>query len=84
MDLVHLLQVYNDVEADIVEGFLKECGIVSMRKYKGIKGYMKVIMGTTLGVDIFVKPEDYEQAKEILESINLNEEYSDYPSNYEE
>lgn len=81
MNLVHLLQVYNDVEADIVEGFLKECGIASIRKYKGAKGYMKVIMGTSLGVDIYVKPEDYAQAKEILDSINLNGEYPDYPIN---
>jgi len=81
MNLVHLLQVYNDVEADIVEGFLKECGITAIRKYKGAKGYMKVIMGTSIGVDIYVKPEDYEQAKEILDSINLNEEYPDYPGN---
>lgn len=74
MNLVHLVQVYNDVEADIVEGLLKDCGIDSIRKYRGAKGYMKVIMGTALGVDIFVKPEDYKEAKEILESINLNEE----------
>ncbi|SHI41915.1 putative signal transducing protein [Lutispora thermophila] len=74
MKLVHLVQVFNDVEADIVEGLLKDCGIVSIRKYKGAKGYMKVVMGTAMGVDIYVKPEDYKEAKEILESINLNEE----------
>ncbi|MEA4961936.1 hypothetical protein SDC9_190026 [bioreactor metagenome] len=84
MDLVHLVQVYNDIEADIVEGLLKDYGIVSIKRYKGTKGYMKVIMGTALGVDIFVKPEDYKQAKEILENIDINDDDLDYPGNEEE
>ena len=37
MNLVHLVQVYNDLEADIVEGLLKDHGIVAIRKYKGTK-----------------------------------------------
>jgi len=37
-----------------------------------------------LGVDIFVKPEDYKQAKEILESIDMNDDDLDYPGNEEE
>ena len=74
MDLVHLVEVYNEIEADIVEGFLNENGIPSIKKYKGTKGYMKVLFGTPLGVDIFVDPKDYEQAKEILESIDINDE----------
>ncbi|NLM43093.1 MAG: DUF2007 domain-containing protein [Clostridiales bacterium] len=79
MNLVHLVQVYNDLEADIVEGLLKDHGIVAIRKYKGTKGYMKVIMGTALGVDIYVKPDDYKVAKEILENTSLEGEYLDYP-----
>ncbi|MDD4833966.1 MAG: DUF2007 domain-containing protein [Lutispora sp.] len=74
MDLVHLVEVYNEIEADIVEGFLNDNGIPSIKKYKNTQGYMKVLLGTTLGVDIFVNPEDYVQAKEILESIDINEE----------
>ena len=39
---------------------------------------MKVIMGTALGVDIYVKPDDYKVAKEILENTSLEGEYLDY------
>jgi len=81
MSLVHLIQVFNDVEADIVEGLLKEHGIVCVRKYKGSRGYMKVVMGTALGVDIYVKPEDYKTAKEIIENTSLEGGYFDYPGN---
>lgn len=81
MDLVHLIEVYNEVEADIVEGLLMENGIPSIKKYKGTKGYMKILLGTPLGVDIFVDPKDYEQAKEILESMDANDDNLDYSHN---
>lgn len=78
-DFVHLIQVYNDVEATIVEGLLKEYNIPSIKKYKGNKGFMKVLMGTALGVDIYVKAQDFEAAKEIVENIDLSEIQSDFP-----
>lgn len=78
-NFVHLIQVYNDVEADIVVGLLNEYNIPSIKKYKGNKGFMKVIMGTALGVDIFVKAQDFETAKEIIESVDLSEIQSDFP-----
>lgn len=78
-DFVHLIQVYNDVEAEIVEGLLKGYGISVIKKYKGNKGFMKVLMGTALGVDIFVKAQDFETAKEIIENIDLSEAQSDFP-----
>lgn len=83
MDLVHLVEVYNEIEADIVEGLLEENGIPSIRKYKGTQGYMKVLLGTSLGVDIFVDPKDYEQAKEVLENIDMNDDNLTYPDDEE-
>ena len=72
-DFVHLMQVYNDVEAEIVEGLLGEYNIQAIKKYKGTKGFMKVIMGTVLGVDILVRSKDFEAAKEIIENTDLND-----------
>lgn len=72
-DFVHLMEVYNDIEAEIVEGLLGEYNIPVVRKYKGTKSFMKVIMGTVLGVDILVKSQDLKAAKEIIESIDLSD-----------
>lgn len=79
-DYVHLLQVYNDVEADIVEGLLAQYNISVLKKYRGSKSFLKVIMGTVLGVDIFVKAQDFKEAKEIIEDADLSEFYSDFPN----
>ncbi len=76
---VFLLQVYNDVEADIVEGLLSQYNIPIIKKYRGNKSFIKTIMGTVLGVDVFVRAEDFKAAKDIVENINLNESYSDFP-----
>ena len=76
---VFLLQVYNDVEADIVEGLLSQYNIPVIKKYRGNRSFIKTIMGTVLGVDVFVRAEDFKAAKDIVENINLNESYSDFP-----
>ncbi len=76
---VFLLQVYNDVEADIVEGLLSQYNIPIIKKYRGNKSFIKTIMGTVLGVDVFVRAEDFKEAKEIVENTDLNEFYSDFP-----
>ena len=76
---VFLLQVYNDVEADIVEGLLSQYNIPIIKKYRGNKSFIKTIMGTVLGVDVFVRAEDFKEAKEIVENADLNDFYSDFP-----
>ena len=76
---VFLLQVYNDVEADIVEGLLSQYNIPVIKKYRGNRSFIKTIMGTVLGVDVFVRAEDFKEAKEIVENTDLNEFYSDFP-----
>ncbi|MCK9218252.1 MAG: DUF2007 domain-containing protein [Firmicutes bacterium] len=78
-DYVFLLQAYNEVEANIIEGLLGQYNINIIKRYKGNKGYLKIIMGTVFGVDIFVMSKDYKEAMEIIESIDLNESYSDFP-----
>ncbi len=78
-EYVYLMQVYNDVEADIVEGLLAQYDIKTMKQYRGNKNFIKVIMGSVLGVDIFVKLKDFGLAKEIIEDTDLSEFHSDFP-----
>lgn len=72
---VFLLQVYNDVEADIVEGLLSQYNIQTIKKYRGNKSFLKTLMGTVIGVDVFVKSRDYKEAKEIVEDMDMDSLY---------
>jgi hypothetical protein len=59
----------SDVEACVIQGLLESFGIFTYLDYEGDVGSLKVIIGNTnLGVNIYVKIEDYESAKEILET----------------
>ncbi len=71
-EYVFLLQVYNDVEADIVEALLLQYDIPIIKKYRGNKSFIKIIMGTVLGVDIFVRDKDYKEAKSIIEDTDFS------------
>ncbi len=74
---VFLLQVYNDVEADIVEGLMSQYNIQVVKRYRGNKSFMKTLMGTVLGVDIFVKAQELKEAKEIVENMDIDEFHTD-------
>lgn len=73
-DWVHLTNLYNDVEADIVEALLQSNNIQSRRVYPKNSAITKIIMGRAIGVDIFVRSEDYEVAKEIIDTQVLDED----------
>lgn len=66
--LVHLVNVYNEVEAEIVEALLEANEIKVAREYPKNSGITKIIFGTPLGVDIFVRNQDYELAKQLIDS----------------
>ena len=74
--LVHLVNVYNEVEAEIVEALLEVNGIKVSREYPKNSGITKIIFGTPLGVDIFVRSDDYELAKQLIDSSETSGEFS--------
>ncbi len=76
-NFVFLLQVYNDVEADIVEGLLSQYNIKTVKRYRGNKSFIKTIMGTVLGVDIFVKSRDLKEAKDIIADMDMGDSNND-------
>ncbi len=68
-NLKFLVEVNNDVEACVIEGLLDSCNIKSMLKYDTDIGGAKVIIGkSAMPVSIYVNKEDYEIAKEIINS----------------
>lgn len=68
-DMKFLMEVNNDVEACVVEGLLDSCNIKVKLKYDTDIGGAKVIIGkSAMPVNIYVNKEDYELAKEIINS----------------
>lgn len=73
--LALLSTVYDDVLAEIYESQLSEAGIPCVKKDRGSGGAMRVIMGSScFGTDIFVPEEKLEEAKELLQSLPVEEE----------
>ncbi|KAB3527688.1 putative signal transducing protein [Alkaliphilus serpentinus] len=71
--------VYNDVEAAIIQDILQLEGIESMVYYRSGTGYLKILTGNiigTKGADICVAPEDEGRALEIIR-IFKEEEITD-------
>ncbi len=75
--LVHLVNVYNEVEAEIVEALLEANDIKVSREYPKNSGITKIIFGTPLGVDLFVRNEDYEIAKQLIDSDEFSDEFEE-------
>lgn len=64
-----LMHADSDVQACVIQGLLDSYELFSYLDYEGDMGSLKVIIGNTLlGVNIYVKPEDYDAAKEILDN----------------
>lgn len=68
MDEIVYLGTFSDgVEINIVESLLKAHGIPVLKKYKGIGGYLKIIMEITrFGVAFYVPSKALDEAKELL------------------
>ena len=72
MEHVYLTTVGSDVDADILESLLKSHGIETIRRYSGAGDYVKVLMGhTNLGVKLFVSPDDFPDAQNIIDRRNI-------------
>ena len=74
-----LINVANQMEADMLVELLKNNEINAMAKTSGSGGYLQVAMGTNMfGVDIYVDEEQYEEAKKI--SDEFFDEHAEYIS----
>lgn len=68
-DWVILTTVANDIEYEMLAGLLATANIPSVKKVKGIDGYLQVILGFPIaGVDVLVPPDRYEDARQLTET----------------
>lgn len=78
---VLLTTISSEEESLVVEGLLKSAEIFYIRRYDRIGDYLKVSMGTTTqGVSLYVREDDYDFAKSLLESEpeDLDALYEDF------
>ena len=62
-----LKYVETDAEACIIQGLLESCGLYSYLDYDTDGGNLKVVIGNSnLGVNVYVKNEEYDEALAIL------------------
>lgn len=71
MHEVLLVTVTDENEANIIQELLKVNNIISLRKHRGIGGYIQIVTGSSsYGSDIFVLESQFDQANDILASYN--------------
>lgn len=68
-DFVFLADTYSEIDAELKLGLLKSNGIKAIKKYPGTTGYMKIYMGTAIGIQIWVPKQHYKEAKDLLETV---------------
>lgn len=75
-DMKLLGSVGTEAEAVVLQGLMDSCDIYTRLEYDTEAGApMKVVLGTTnLGVNIYVREDDYDDALEILHARKAEEE----------
>lgn len=69
---VFLKNVADEFEAGIIESKLEEAKIPVLRKYKEAGSYINIYMGKTVyGIDLYVPSKLFVEAKEIIETDNM-------------
>ena len=69
-DLSLLRTLYDDVSVNMAKDVLQSEEIPFLAKDRGTGNVMRVITGFSIyGVDFFVRPEDLEQASELMEAL---------------
>lgn len=63
---VFLQSVLNDVEADIITGWLETNEVPTMRRYPGYSSLAKIYTGSSFGVEIYVPAHLVEKACDLL------------------
>ncbi len=75
---VHLTTAENEFEYNVISGLLKENGITCIGKGKPLdlmdSGFLNIVLGPCIPVDIMVPSELYEEARQILNSQVSDEE----------
>lgn len=70
-----LTSVQTDTQACVIQGLLDSCGIYSYLDYDNLGGSLKVVIGNSkLGVNIYVKNDELEEARQILNSREFQED----------
>ncbi|KUO49029.1 MAG: hypothetical protein APF76_10400 [Desulfitibacter sp. BRH_c19] len=64
-----LTSLSGEIEAELVIGLLETHDIPTRKVYPGATQYVKVYMGTAVGVEIHVPKEQLEIAKKILREL---------------
>ncbi|MFA0816637.1 MAG: hypothetical protein ACC608_12730 [Anaerofustis sp.] len=68
-NMTFLKYVDSDTEACVIQALLDSCGIYSYLDYETDGGNINVIIGNSnLGVNLYVKQEDYDEALALLSS----------------
>lgn len=74
IDLVLLKTINNNYELDIIKSILEDNNIPYIIRDYGAGGYMRVAYGSSIyRTDIMVEKSTFEQAKEIIDQITLDE-----------
>lgn len=63
-----LIHAHNDLEADVIIGLLETHGIPTVKKYKAIENYVKIITGMVTGVWLYVPGDMLDLASQILKA----------------
>lgn len=64
-----LTTVANDIEFEMVSGLLATAEIPSVRKVRGVDGYLQVILGVPIaGIDVLVPRDRFAEAQQLLEA----------------
>jgi len=70
--LVFLKNVSDDYQKDLIISFLESENISVIEEHKGIGQYLKIYSGQNYqGKNLYVHKEDFERAKELIESIKF-------------
>lgn len=63
----------DEMEADMIESFLKGEQIQTLRKYPGFSDISRIVAGMTrLGISIYVKESRWAEAAEVVEAVTAD------------
>ncbi len=66
-----LMTASDNIEADIIESYIKPSGIPIFRKYRETGHYMTLLLGkSTYGIDLFVPKDKVVEARELVKSAS--------------
>ena len=74
MELVKVYSAGNELDAELIKSVLESEGIPSMSRFESYGRFLPGLMGsasTLGGVEILVRPEHVEQARQILSEVRI-------------